>query len=98
MNIKAPNSHPVLLSPLASAHRWLGGLRIRADITVETVCSLGAFQGGGGGYLDLTVFPPKAETTAEALFNKAVYLPDIKTSVCVVDLFFYFLKFISLFN
>ena len=46
------------------------------------MCCLGAFQGGGGSSLDWTISPPKVETTAEALSNKAVYLPDIKTSVC----------------
>lgn len=82
LNIKAPNSRPILLSPLPSAQGWLGGLRVRADIMAETLCSLGAFQGGGGGSLDWTISPPKVEMTAEALFNKVVYLPDIKTSVC----------------
>lgn len=40
------------------------------------------FPGRGWGFLGLAISPPKVEMTAEALFNKAVYLPDIKTSVC----------------
>ena len=36
---------------------------------------------GGGVSLDSIVSPPEADTTAEALFSRAVYLPNIQTSV-----------------